>query len=385
MIERNIQKHLKKVLSKYPVLSLTGPRQSGKTTLLKSLFNDYAYHNLERPDTRELIMTDPVGLLKNPQKGVVLDEIQNVPELFSYIQAFSDENKINGQYILSGSQSFLLNNAISQSLAGRTSINKLFPFDTSELSGYIDELSTQELILQGFYPRIYDQQIDPDDYYPDYVQTYVERDIRTLKQIGDLNLFNRFLSLCAGRAGQILNYSSLANDTGISINTAKSWISLLETSYVIFLLQPWYKNINKRIIKSPKLYFYDTGLLSSLLKIRDAHNLRTHYLYGSIFENFVITDFLKKSHHKGIKPNMYFWRESNGTEIDLLLEVNSAKTLAVEIKSAATFNKDFIKNLNHFPNKVENANIEKHLIFDGDTNGKIKDIYFSSWRKYPGV
>jgi predicted AAA+ superfamily ATPase len=250
MIERRIADHLRKMLTKFPVLSLTGPRQSGKTTLLRNYFKDYKYFNLERHDTRQLIASDPLGFLNNTGPKVIFDDVQNLRELFSYIQTVSDDRNIAGQYILSGSQSFLLNEHISQSLAGRVSVNNLLPFDLTELR--FEKCPDPNLMIyKGFYPRLYDQDIEPQDFYPSYLQTYIERDIRSLKAVENLHNFSRFLGLCAGRTGQILNLSSLANDAGVAVNTAKSWLSLLESSYIIYLLQPYHENFNKRIIKSP--------------------------------------------------------------------------------------------------------------------------------------
>ncbi len=228
---------------------------------------------------------------------------------FSYIQVISDERGVNGQYILSGSQSFILNNRISQSLAGRVSINNLLPFDISEID--VNNQRIAEIIVNGFYPRLYDQQILPDDFYPSYIQTYIERDIRTLRSVENLQTFTRFLTLCAGRTGQILNLSSLANDSGVSVNTAKAWLSLLEASFIVFLLRPWHANINKRIIKSPKLYFYDTGIVCSLLRITSPSLIYTHYLYGFLFENLLISEILKCHLHAGTRPSLFFWKESN--------------------------------------------------------------------------
>ena len=283
---------------------------------------------------------------------MIFDEAQNLPELFSYIQVISDEKRLNGQYILSGSQSFLLNDQISQSLAGRVSVNVLLPFDIGELS-FIDDFDPAQLIINGFYPRIYDQQIKPADFYPSYLQTYIERDIRTLRSIENLHTFSRFLGLCAGRTGQILNLSSLANDAGITVNTAKAWLSLLKSSYIIYLLQPYYRNFNKRIIKSPKLYFYDTGVASSLLRITDPTMLSSHYLYGALFENLVITEIIKSQVHRGKRPSVYYWRESNGVEIDCIIERGGNTIDALEIKAGQTFSADYLRNLRHFPGNSE--------------------------------
>jgi predicted AAA+ superfamily ATPase len=381
IIDRKIVSHLKKMLEKFPVVSLTGPRQSGKTTILRSAFSEYKYFNLERIDIREMVSADPLGFLNEAGSNVIFDEAQNLPELFSYIQVVSDEKRLNGQYILSGSQSFLLNNQISQSLAGRVSVNVLLPFDIGELS-FIDDFDPAQLIINGFYPRLYDQQINPSDFYPSYLQTYIERDIRALRSVENLQTFSRFLGLCAGRTGQILNLSSLANDAGIAVNTAKAWLSLLESSYIIYLLQPYYRNFNKRIIKSPKLYFYDTGVASSLLRITDSTMLSNHYLYGALFENLVITEIIKSQVHSGERPSVYYWRESNGVEIDCIIEREGNRIDALEIKAGQTFSTDYLRNLRHFPEILNDQKIKKTVIFRGTESTAIKDTDILSWREF---
>lgn len=378
IIKRNLIKHLKQMLKKFPVISLTGPRQSGKTTLLKEFFQDYKYFNLERLDLREIILSDPLGFLKSSGEKIILDEVQNIPEIFSYIQVVSDERGTNGQYILSGSQSFLLNEKISQSLAGRVSINHLFPFDITELPKHFEKNYLQ-LIYTGLYPRIYQNSINPVDFYPSYLQTYIERDIRTLKAVENLNIFTRFLSLCAGRTGQILNFTSLANDTGISVNTAKSWLSLLETSFIIYLLKPYHNNFNKRIIKAPKLYFYDTGIVCSLLRINDIKSLRNHHLYGALFENFIISEITKQIYHSGKHPNIYYYKESNGKEIDCIIEMSSNKIVAVEIKGGETFSKDYLKNLVKIFNSKKSNEIKKYLVYPEAEKSQIFDIKILNW------
>ncbi len=382
MITRKLTEYLKKMLTKFPVVSITGPRQSGKTTLLKSAFPNYKYFNLERLDHREMILADIIGFLRNTGSKVIFDEAQNIPELFSYIQVISDERNIPGQYILSGSQSFLLNERISQSLAGRVSVNRLFPFDINELPK--SQINNQlELILRGFYPRIYNENISPEDFYPSYLQTYIERDIRTLKSIENLNAFTRFLSLCAGRVGQILNFSSLANDAGLAVNTVKSWLSLLESSYIIYLLQPYYKNFNKRIIKSPKLYFYDTGVVSSLLRLTDTNTLMNHYAYGSLFENLIINEIIKTQAHLGKRPSVYYWRESNGAEIDCIIENGNNQITALEIKASATFSNHFAKNLSKFTDKNEGISVKKIILYAGDTPVNLSNIQVTTWNEFP--
>jgi predicted AAA+ superfamily ATPase len=381
IIDRQLSTHLREMLERFPVVSLTGPRQSGKTTLLRHLFSEFKYCNLERIDIRQLVSADPVGFLKESGAGVIFDEAQNLPELFSFIQAISDERKCNGQYILSGSQSFLLNEHINQSLAGRVSVNVLLPFDITELSDYIDPEPVQ-LILSGFYPRLHDQKIKPSDFYPSYLQTYIERDIRTLRSIENLQTFTRFLGLCAGRTGQILNLSSLANDAGIVVNTAKAWLSLLESSYVVFLLQPYHRNFNKRIIKSPRICFYDVGIISSLLRIANSEALYTHHLYGALFENLVIAEIVKNQVHHGKRPSVYYWRESNGMEIDCIIEHEEGGITALEIKAGETFNRDFIRNLLLFPNENMGRKIRKAVVYGGSESTMIRGIKIISWHDF---
>ncbi len=382
MIPRKLTPYIQKMLGKFPIVSLTGPRQSGKTTLLENAFPDYQYYNLERMDHREMILSDPVGFLKSAGTKVIFDEAQNLPELFSYIQVISDERNLSGQYILSGSQSFLLNHHISQSLAGRVSVNHLFPFDITELET-VKNHEVCQTILKGFYPRLYDKDIAPADFYPSYLETYIQRDVRTLKGIENLNTFSRFLSLCAGRIGQVLNLTSLANDTGIALNTAKAWLSLLEASFIIYQVQPYYNNFSKRLIKSPKLYFYDTGVACSLLKLTDPEMVRTHYLYGSLFENLVISEILKNRCHTGKRPSVYYWRESNGVEIDCIVEKGNNEILALEIKGGQTFTKDYLKNLRNFAKNKDNVNINKAIVYAGDQSTVIADTQLISWRELP--
>lgn len=379
IIQRKLASHLQNMLKQFPVVSLTGPRQSGKTTLLKNVFPNYQYFNLERIDLREMILTDPMGFLRSTGPEVIFDEAQNVPELFSYIQVISDERNTPGQYILSGSQSFLLNERISQSLAGRVNINHLLPFDITELT-ILKNQNICQTILNGFYPRLYDYQIAANDFYPSYLQTYIERDVRTLKAVENLNTFSRFLGLCAGRIGQVLNLTSLANDAGIAVNTAKSWLSLLESSFIIYQLQPYYRNFNKRLIKSPKLYFYDTGVACSLLRLVSPEMVSTHYLYGALFENLVISEIIKYQIHSGKRPVVYYWRESNGLEIDCIIEKGNKEIIALEIKVGQTFNKDYLKNLRNFPQNDQT--IQKKLIYSGDQNTTISDVQLLNWNNF---
>jgi predicted AAA+ superfamily ATPase len=378
MIKRAIQDKIKQLAEKYPVISVTGPRQSGKTTLIKSMFPDWHYESLEEPDTRLFAINDPRKFLEG-EKKMIIDEIQRAPELFSYIQSKTDKTNISGQFIISGSQSFLLNQHISQSLAGRVAILNLMPLSLPELMEHgINVTGYEKLIYQGFYPRLYDRNIEPVDFYPNYIQTYLERDVRLLQNIHDLNIFVRFLKLCAGRTGQLLNLNSLANDCGISPNTAKSWISVLEASYIIFLLQSHQKNFNKRLVKMPRLFFIDTGLASSLLEIQSENQLTTHFLRGALFENFIISEFIKARLNNGLRNNCYFWRDNKGIEIDCIIE-NGDRLTPVEIKSGNTFNQDFFKNINYWNKLSGNSPENSYVIYGGDSDRDTQEGFLLSW------
>jgi len=366
MIARTIQQKIENLASKFPVITLTGPRQSGKSTLLRHAFPDYQYVSLENLDVRTFATEDPHGFLKTYPRHVIIDEAQRVPSLFSYIQTHVDEVDEPGLYILSGSHNFLLMETVNQSLAGRTAILKLLPFSHDEkVSGGILPSTIDEEIFYGGYPRIFDKNISPTDYYPFYLQTYVERDVRMMKNIGDLSAFIRFLKLCAGRIGQLLNLSSLANDCGISVPTASSWLSLLEASYICHLLRPDWNNFSKRLVKTPKLYFYDTGLACSLLDISSPSQLATHYLRGGLFENLVITNFLKRAWNKGYEADLRFWRDSQGNEVDLLLYDGSTHPTAYEIKSGATFNTDFFSGLTKWASLSDTPTTSLNVIYSG--------------------
>lgn len=378
MIRRELKSKLLEMSGKFPVVSVTGPRQSGKTTLLKESFPDYTYTSLEDPDTRIFASEDPRSFLGMSDR-MIIDEIHRVPELFSYIQTITDNTGISGQFIISGSQSFLLNKDIAQSLAGRVAVLRLLPFSYSELlEGRIKFGSYEELLYKGFYPRIYDKGISPLDFFPSYIQTYIERDLRLLQNIRDLNLFVRFMKLCAGRTGQLLNMNSLANDTGVSVNTVKSWLSVLEASFVIFLLQAHHKNFNKRLVKMPKLYFFDTGLACSLLDIESASQLETHYLTGGLFENFVISELIKNRYNRGLRNNCYFWRDHKGNEVDCLVE--KAQTLIpVEIKSGRTYTKKFLSNLDYWKKISGDETTEAFLIYGGDNETQVGKNRIIPW------
>lgn len=366
MIERTLKIKLLDLINKYPIVTLTGPRQSGKSTLLRASFPDYKYVSLEDPDMRLFSTEDPRGFLATYPDKTIIDEVQRVPSLFSYIQTHTDNINKEGMYLLAGSHNFLLMEKINQSLAGRTAILKLLPFSHYELTtGGVIQSSVDDEIFKGSYPRIYDKDIAPADYYPFYIQTYVERDVRLIRSIGDLSKFIRFLKLCAGRIGQLINLSSLAYECGVSVTTATSWISILEASYICYLLKPDHNNYAKRLVKAPKLYFYDTGLACSLLDIRNTAQVKTHFLRGGLFENMVINEFVKMAYNKGEDPNLSFWRDSTGNEVDLLL-TEGGKQYAYEIKSGATYSTDFFKGISKWA-KLSNTPSERcYTIYNGE-------------------
>ena len=350
MIHRNITPLLQRLAGQYPVVTLTGPRQSGKTTLAKSLFPEKPYVTLENPDTRRFAIEDPRGFLTTYKQGAILDEIQRTPELPSYIQGMVDADTQPGRFILTGSQQFELMTQVTQSLAGRTAVLRLLPFTLAEvqrLKGTARGLDLAQTVLSGFYPRIHDQKLNPSQALADYFATYVERDLRQLSAVHDLQRFERFVRLCAGRTGQLLNLDSLGNDAGVSHATARSWIDLLQTSYIVHLLPPWFTNTGKRLIKSPKLYFYDVGLACWLLGLRTPDHVTRDPLWGGLFENFVIMEALKDRLNAGESAEMYFYRDSDGNEVDLLLPTGG-KLHAIEIKAGATVNPDYFKGLKTF-------------------------------------
>ena len=368
MIKRNIAKKILAYYKQYPIISLTGPRQSGKTTLVKKIFPKKPYVNLEDLENREFALSDPKGFLSQYGDGAIIEEVQRVPELMSYLQVAVDEKKKNGLYILTGSQNFLLMENISQSLAGRTAIFNLLPFSLSELFSAklkFGKTKIDDLLFKGFYPKLFDQKVDAIGYYANYVKTYIERDVRLIKNISNLSVFKRFLNLCAARTGQLLNISSLAEDCGINQKTAQSWLSILEASFVIYFLHPHYKNYGKRVIKMPRIYFYDTGLLCSLLGLTDQKQLKNHYLKGSIFESFVISEFVKYQYNQGMEPNVYFWRNKTGNEIDLLIEAPH-KIIPIEIKSGQTISNDYFRGLKYYNNLSRGNSKNSYVIYGGN-------------------
>jgi predicted AAA+ superfamily ATPase len=352
MIERSAYDEINRLRQSFPIVAVTGPRQSGKTTLLRNKFPNYQYYNLEDPDIFNIVQNDMGGFIKGRQRKLILDEVQKIPELLSYLQVVSDDSRIMGQFLLSGSENLLLSQKISQTLAGRAAYVNLYPLSLNEIPVKETLSNYRDMIFQGFYPAIFDRNINPIDYYNQYIATYVERDVKQIVNVHNLSLFRKFLGLLAGRVGGIVNYTSLSNDVGVDIKTIESWISILEATFVIFKLPPFYENFGKRHIKSPKIYFTDTGILCRLLGIRSSAELETHSLIGALFENLVIGNFLKEKVHSGQNHEMYYYRSSSGNEVDLLL-ASGENIVPIEIKSSATWVKSYAKGLDYLTTLVK--------------------------------
>lgn len=363
MIEREIAPVLTRLFEQYPVVTVTGPRQSGKTTLCKAAFPHLNYFNLEAPDQREFAESDPRGYLAQAGDGAIIDEVQNVPALLSYIQIEVDESGRNSRFVLTGSEQFRLSREIGQSLAGRTALLRLLPFSLAERARTGSSMAVDELIFSGFYPRILYQGLDPRQALGDYLETYIERDIRRSNEIRNISSFRRFVRLCAGRVGQLVNLSSLGSDAGVSHTTAREWLTILEASYVVFQLRPFHANTRKRLTKSPKLYFYDVGLASYLIGIENARQVATHPLRGSLFENVVVVEALKHRLNRGRQPRLWFFRESNGLECDLLLEAGRG-IAAIEAKSGSTVSGDFFTPLHKVAEFVPSV-VSKTVVYGG--------------------
>ena len=364
MIDRTIEPVLKDLVTKYPVVTITGPRQSGKTTLCRKVFPQLPYENLEIPDVRQYALDDPRGFLNRYSDGVILDEIQRTPDLLSYIQGIVDDRQRPGQFILTGSQQFEVLNRVSQSLAGRTALLKLLPLSLAEIHLENTPSAVDRLILSGLYPRIHDQRLNPTQALGDYLATYVERDVRQIAAIKDLSLFEKFVRLCAGRVGHILNLQSLANDVGVSHTTVRSWISILQASFIIFLLPPWFRNISKRLIKSPKLYFCDVGLASYLLGLENEHHVTRDPLRGHLFENIAVIEAMKYRFNKGLRSNLFFYRDSGGNEVDLILEMGP-DIFPAEIKAAETIMPGSLKGLRKFAGLMPGLPWGSGLLYGG--------------------
>ena len=381
MINRESASKVLQLANQYPVLTITGPRQSGKTTLCRMIFGDRAYVSLEDMDERGFAKQDPRGFLNRFPDGAVIDEIQRVPDLLSYIQTIVDEKQRDGHFILTGSQQFDLLANISQSLAGRTALLRLLPFTLAEAHGTdTGEVSVEHVLYTGFYPRIFDKNLNPTEAMLFYVNTYVERDLRMLINIKDLSKFEIFLKLCAGRTGQILNMSGIGNDCGVNHATVKNWLSVLEASYIIKLLRPYYKNFNKRLIKSPKLYFLDTGLASFLLDIQNERQMTSHPLKGMLFESFVVSEILKRRFNAGKTDNLHYFRDSVGNEVDLICD-HGIEMDAIEIKSGQTVASDHFKGLKYLAGLTGNIR-HSYLIYGGLNNFVRQDVHVASWRQF---
>lgn len=382
MFERDISNAFHKVMQQYPVVTLTGPRQSGKTTFVRNAVNNKPYFNLEEPDTKARIMADPRTFFLENKKGAILDEIQHAPQLMSYIQSLVDETQTLGAFILTGSNQFQLNHAITQSLAGRAALLELLPLSIAELSSKGIELSADDYLLKGFYPAIYDRNLDPSMAYKNYAQTYLERDVRQLINVRNLSSFRNFLQLTAGRIGSLLNTENLANDVGMAHNTIRQWLSILETSYILYRLQPYFENFGKRIIKSPKVYFTDVGMISYLLGIENVQQLKRDPLRGGLFENLVLLELLKTQFNAGKEPRFYYYRDSNQNEIDLIIK-HANYLIPIEIKSTATFHPSMLKNLKFFKKLVKERMPKGFLVYSGEEQyiGEIELVHFKNSRK----
>lgn len=382
MIKRRLSSKIKNLSNQYPVVTLTGPRQSGKTTLVRAVFSEWKYISLEEPDVREFALTDPRGFIDAYPERTIMDEVQRAPQLFSYIQTHVDDMGKEGVYILTGSFNFGLMEGITQSLAGRVAVLELLPFSFLELTETTRlPDSIENLMFTGSYPRIYDKNLSPPEWYANYVTTYLERDVRQVRNVTDLSAFQRFLKMCAHRSGQILNLSALGDDCGITHNTAKSWLSVLEAGYIVYLLRPHHKNFNKRLIKSPKLYFYDSGLLSYLLGITSSETLVAHAFRGHVFETWVISELIKGRRNRGLRENIFFWRDNTGHEIDCVIDQGDS-LIPLEIKSGKTVSSDFFKGLTYW-SKISGKYTERmYIVYAGSMDQPRKKGQVLSWTTF---
>lgn len=371
-IRRAITKELEKLSSTFRVVTVLGPRQCGKTTLVRNTFKNYTYVNLEDPEIYSIANLDINSFFRLYKTPLIIDEVQRVPSLLNKIQTIVDNNNAKGQFILTGSYTQGLKSTISESLAGRTAILTMLPLSINEIKNEPKNLEIESLLLKGFMPQLYSDNIPYQDYYRAYYQTYVEKDIQSMINIKNKVLFERFISLLAGRVGSLLNYESLANDVGVSRTTIMEWISILEASFVVFRLEPFFENFNKRIIKTPKIYFYDVGFLCYLLRIRDKDQLLHDSLFGHIFENLVILETIKMQYNNGKDKDLYFYRDTNGNEIDLLL-YDKRKVIPIEIKSAFTFNKDFCKFLKKFISTYPISTNKGYIVYNGEIEGEVEE------------
>lgn len=384
LIDRTALATLSRLSQAYPVVAICGPRQSGKTTLSRLFQPDYRYVSLEDPDTLAYAQTDPRGFLDQFVTGGIIDEIQREPALLSYIQGIVDQKKRMGQFILTGSQQFGLLSNISQSLAGRVGIVELLPFSIDELVEAKQDKNLLQQIFQGFYPPIYDRNLDPLLWYADYVRTYIERDVLQLIQVEKLSEFQRFMRLCAARTGQLLQYADLARDADLDYRTVKSWLSILEASYIIFQLNPYFKNYSKRLVKQSKLYFYDTGLVCRLLNIRSADELDVSVFKGALFETMIVSDAKKFSDHRRLENNFFFWRDNKKIEIDLLIESSAGLSLW-ELKSGKTVQPEFfhhLQTINAYMQTAQQPVAGSYLVYGGEVEQQRPGCQVVSWKQY---
>lgn len=382
-IKRSMGKQLVAMAQQFPVVAVMGPRQSGKTTLVKETFANYAYVTMEDLDQRAAAKDDPRGFFSTfaMREGLIIDEVQEAPELLSYMQGIVDAQNRPGYFILTGSQNFLLHEKISQTLAGRIALLTLLPLSVEEMdSASVLPAGIELLLIKGSYPRLYSQKIDPQVWFSNYIATYIEKDVRQVLNISDIVSFGRFIKLCAARVGNVLNFAEIARDADISPNTAKSWLSVLEASYIIKLLYPYYKNYNKRVTKSPKLYFYDTGIVCFLLGIRNNEELFTHPLKGALFESFVMSEIFKYSYNNNKVPQLYFWRDVQGHEIDAIIEKSYDTIIPVEIKAGMTVTNDFFKGLIDWGEISEQPNIQSYIVYGGQENLIRTKAHIYSWK-----
>lgn len=384
MYNRTIEAELLDTAKHYPVVGLMGPRQSGKTTAVRHYFADMPYENLEAPDVRLLAKSDPRAFLDRHPNGMIIDEIQYAPELLSYIQDIVDKKKVNGMYVITGSHQIELHEAVSQSLAGRIGLLNLYPMTLHELQRADIRLDIDTQIYHGFYPRIYSEHLNPTKAYRNYLQTYIEKDVRRISDIKDLTQFQLFMKLCAGRVGQVLEYSSLSNELGLSIHTVKHWLSILEASYIIHRLQPYFENFGKRLIKSPKLYFSDVGLVSYLLGIESPSQIERDPLRGYLVENLVVNELMKYRYNRGLDPNIYYFRDSNKNEVDIIVK-HGNELIPIEIKSAKTYTRGFIRGLNYFKKLAEVRVTKSYLVYTGDQTQMIGDVKLINYRNVTDI
>lgn len=380
MIPRLLAPKLQEALRYFPVLSLTGPRQSGKTTLVRTLFPEYRYLSLEDPELRLYANQDPRGFLANYGTRLVIDEAQYAPSLFSYIQLTVDELRQTGLFILTGSQHFLMSEKITQSLAGRVAVFVLLPLSHAEIQSVEEpDAPVEEHIYKGAFPGLFDRQTPAQLFYASYIQTYLERDVRQLLNVGDLASFQSFMKVCAGMCAQQFNMSTVATELGVSVPTVKRWLSVLETSFAVFLQRPYYRNFQKRIVKTPRLYFYDTGLVSYLLGIQSPGQVQNYYQKGALFENWILAELMKQRYHRGVRPDVYFWRDKTGHEVDCLLEEEGILKL-IEIKAGKTFRPDFFKNLDYVKRTIAVPNIQSYVVYGGEEKQVREQATVLGWR-----